>query len=95
MRGYPVVIKKKIYRSGQYVRNVLLLSKMRLPILRLSEAIQVHQKAKQGKRKGRQMGWPKFRSWKRSWFSLFYDEPEKGFKIQGNNLILSLVHSQI
>ena len=63
---------------------------MRLPILRLSEAIQVHQKAKQGKRKGRQMGWPKFRSWKRSWFSLFYDEPEKGFKIQGNNLILSL-----
>jgi putative transposase len=36
------------------------------------------------------MGWPKFRSWKRDWFSLFYDEPEKGFSIQGNSLILSL-----
>ncbi len=36
------------------------------------------------------MGWPKFRAWKRDWFSLFYDEPEKGFKIQGNTLILSL-----
>ena len=58
--------------------------------LRLSEAIQVHQKSKKGKRKGKQVGWPKFRAWKRNWFSLFYDEPEKGFKIQGQTLILSL-----
>ena len=58
--------------------------------LRLSEAIQVHQKSKKGKRKGKQMGWPKFRAWKRDWFSLFYDEPEKGFKIQDKALILSL-----
>ncbi len=58
--------------------------------LRLSEAIQVHQKSKIGKRRGKKMGWPKFRSWKRKWFSLFYDEPNKGFKIEGDTLILSL-----
>jgi putative transposase len=58
--------------------------------LRLSEAIQAHQKSKKGKRKGKEMGWPNFRSWKREWFSLFYDEPGKGFKIQGKTLILSL-----
>lgn len=58
--------------------------------LRLSDAIQTHQKSKKGKRKGKEVGWPKFRSWKQKWFSLFYDEPEKGFKIEGQNLILSL-----
>jgi putative transposase len=58
--------------------------------LRLSEAIQVHQKSKKGKRRGKKMGWPKFRSWKRKWFSLFYDEPNKGFKIEGDTLIISL-----
>jgi len=58
--------------------------------LRLSEAIQAHQKSKKGKRRGKKMGWPKFRSWKRKWFSLFYDEPNKGFKIEGDTLILSL-----
>lgn len=58
--------------------------------LRLSDAIQVHQKSKKGKRKGKQVGWPKFRAWKQGWFSLFYDEPEKGFKIQDQTLILSL-----
>lgn len=62
--------------------------------LRLSEAIQVHQKSKKGKRKGKQMGWPKFRAWKRDWFSLFYDEPNKGFKIQDKTLILSLGKGQ-
>lgn len=58
--------------------------------LRLSEAIQAHQKSKQGKRKGGQVGWPKFRSWKRKWFSLLYDEPNKGFKVEEGRLILSL-----
>lgn len=28
---------------------------------------------------------PKFRSWKRKWFSLYYDEPNKGFKMKGEN----------
>jgi len=58
--------------------------------LRLSEAIRTHQKSKKGKRRGKKIGWPKFRSWKRAWFSLFYDEPNKGFCIEGNSLILSL-----
>lgn len=58
--------------------------------LRLSEAIQAHQKSKKGKRRGKIVGWPRYRSWKASWFSLLYDEPNKGFKIQDNHLILSL-----
>ncbi len=56
--------------------------------LRLSQAIQAHQKSKKGKR--RLVGFPKFRAWKQKWFSLFYDEPNKGFKIENKNLILSL-----
>jgi putative transposase len=28
---------------------------------------------------------PKFRSWKKKWFSLFYDEPTKGFKLLEEN----------
>jgi len=58
--------------------------------LRLSSAIQTHQKSKKGKRKGKVVNWPKFRSWKKAWFSLLYDEPNKGFKIEGDQLILSL-----
>lgn len=58
--------------------------------LRLTEAIQAHQKSKKGKRKGRQVGFPSFRSWSRSWFSLLYDEPNKGFKVGINELTLSL-----
>lgn len=38
--------------------------------LRLSSAIQGHQKGKKGKRKSL-LGWPKFRAWKAKWFSLF------------------------
>lgn len=58
--------------------------------LRLSQAIQAHQKSKKGKRRGKVVGLPKFRSWKRAWFSLLYDEPNKGFKIEQDCLILSL-----
>jgi putative transposase len=57
--------------------------------LRLSGAIQAHQKSKKGKRKG-SAGWPRFRSWNAGWFSLFYDEPNKGYKVSGNTLTLSL-----
>ena len=48
--------------------------------LRLSASIQTYQKSRKNKRKGAATGWPRFRSWKRSWFSLLYDEPGKGFK---------------
>jgi putative transposase len=36
------------------------------------------------------MGWPKFRSWREKWCSLFYDEPKKGFKIEGKSLTISV-----
>jgi len=32
-------------------------------------------------------GYPKFRSWKRNWFSLLYDEHNKGFKLIENNIL--------
>jgi putative transposase len=57
--------------------------------LRLSSAIQAYQKGRKGKRKGLS-GWPKFRSWNKGWFSLFYDEPNKGYKVEGSTLTLSL-----
>jgi putative transposase len=49
--------------------------------LRLSDAIRAHQQSKKGTRKGKKVGWPSYRAWKQAWFSLFYDEPEKGFKV--------------
>ena len=58
--------------------------------LRLSESIQAYQKSRQGRRKGKSTGWPRFRSNKQKPFSLLYDEPKKGFKIQGKRLTLSL-----
>ena len=37
------------------------------------------------------VGYPKFRAWKKKWFSLYYDEPNKGFKLLDNkNLRISL-----
>jgi len=58
--------------------------------LRASSAIQCYQKSRKGKRLGKKTGWPRFRSWNQGWFSLLYDEPNKGFRIDGKNLILSL-----
>ena len=52
--------------------------------LRLSQAIQARQQSKKGKRRGKEVGWPRFRSWQASWFSLLFDEPKKGFKILGD-----------
>src|SRR6266566_4899958 len=36
------------------------------------------------------VNWPKFRAWKRKWFSLQYDEPHKGYALCGRSLTLSL-----
>ena len=55
--------------------------------LRLSSAIGEHQKWKKGKRK-KPSGWPRFRSWKKRWFSLLYDEPNKGYAVEGDVLNL-------
>jgi len=58
--------------------------------LRLTDCIQTHQKSRKGKRKGKETGWPKFRAWGTKWFSLLYDEPNKGYKVIDNHLHLSL-----
>jgi putative transposase len=34
-------------------------------------------------------GYPKFRSWKKNWFSLFYDEANVGYKIENDKLTIS------
>ncbi len=57
--------------------------------LRLSQAIRSYQDGKHGTRK-KPVNWPRFRSWKRSWFSLQYDEPCKGYHLEGRTLTLSL-----
>ena len=58
--------------------------------LRVSCAIQAYQKSRKGKRKGKDTGWPRFRSWNGGWFSLLYDEPNKGYHLNENRLTLSL-----
>ncbi len=57
--------------------------------LRLSKAIKDYQDGKHGRRVN-QINWPKFRSWKRAWFSLQYDEPHKGYTLCGRTLTLIL-----
>jgi len=57
--------------------------------LRLSRAITEYQKYRRGERKT-EVSWPKFRSWKKKWFSLEYDEPWKGFSLEGRKLSLQL-----
>ena len=57
--------------------------------LRLSQAIQEYQKGQKGKRKDK-VKWPKFRSWKRKYFSLQYDEPWKGYSLEAKSLKLQL-----
>ena len=57
--------------------------------LRLSKGIRNYQDGKHGRR-ANQVNWPRFRSWKRSWFSLQYDEPFKGYHVSGRTLTLVL-----
>lgn len=56
--------------------------------LRLSGAIKNYQDGKKSKRPP--MNWPRFKAWKRDWFSLQYDEPKKGFRLKGRSLTLIL-----
>lgn len=56
--------------------------------LRLSESIGRFQKLK-GKA-SQKTGWPSFRSWRQKFFSLLYDEPGKGWKLEGRKIKLSL-----
>ena len=93
----------KIVYSPRGLRNLLPALKEQHPFLRVahssplkntalrvSKSIDAHQKSKKGKRKGKKVGWPKFKAWSKSWYSLLYDEPGKGFTIEKDLLILSL-----
>ncbi len=57
--------------------------------LRLSKAIRDYQDGKHGRR-AKAVNWPKFRAWKRQWFSLQYDESWKGYALSGRTLTLTL-----
>ena len=57
--------------------------------LRLSNSIKQHQTSKKSKKK-KTTGWPQYRSYNNKWFSLEYDEPWKGYRLDGNTLTLSL-----
>ena len=61
--------------------------------LRLSDCIKSYQDSRKGRRKGKKTGWPRFRSHKVKPFSLLYDEPQKGFKVEGCKLKISLGQS--
>lgn len=57
---------------------------------RLTAAITEYQKSRRGERaNGHQVEWPHFRKWKKKWFSLLYDEPWKGYSLNGRELTLS------
>ena len=58
--------------------------------LRLSEAIQAHQNRKKESEEDNEIGWPRFRSWQAVGFLFFFDEPNKGFKVLEDTLLLSL-----
>ncbi|MFB6259379.1 MAG: RNA-guided endonuclease InsQ/TnpB family protein, partial [Thiohalorhabdaceae bacterium] len=72
--------------------NTVHSSPLKNAALRASDSIRRHQAAKHGRRRGKAVGWPRFRSWKANWFSLLFDEPGKGFKLEGIQLRLSLGH---
>jgi putative transposase len=79
-----------LLKNENHFLKVVHSSPLKNTALRLSSAIQTYQKSRKGKRKGKETGWPRFRSWGKSWFSLLYDEPNKGYRLNGNCLTLSL-----
>lgn len=100
--GFPNEITARHLYTKRGFRNMLPVLKVQFPFLRsvhsspmkntalrLAEAVQAHQKGKRGERK-KPVSWPHFRSWKRKWFSLLYDEPGKGFSLVGDLLTVTL-----
>lgn len=78
-----------IKNEHPYLKSVYS-SPLKNTALRVTDCIKVYQDSRKGKRGGKQAGWPRFRSWKSGWFSLFYDEPNKGYCVEQNILNLSL-----
>jgi putative transposase len=89
-RGLRNLIPKLKQEEEKYFLKSVHSSPLKNTALRLSRVIQDYQKSRKGKRSGKKVGWPQFRSIKRGFFSLYYDEPNKGFKIKERELKLSL-----
>jgi putative transposase len=80
----PELKKKYLFLQSIYS------SPLKNAALRLSSSISDYQDSCKGKRSGKRVNWPKFRSWKGKWFSLLYDEPWKGYKVEGRELKIQL-----
>lgn len=65
-------------------------SPLKNAVLRLSRTVHDYQASWHGNRKGRQIHWPRFHSWKAEWFSLDYDEAWKGYRVNGRDLAVHL-----
>jgi putative transposase len=79
LRDQVPVLKKEF----QFLKTVYS-TPLKNTAIRLHDAFEKRFRDKTGK-----VGFPNFRSWKRKWFSLYYDEPYVGYKIDGNDLTIS------
>jgi putative transposase len=70
--------------------NLVYSSPLKNTALRLSKSIGAYQASAKGQRPGPRIAWPQFHKWKQEWFSLEYDEPNKGFRFRDGTLELSL-----
>ena len=77
LRNYSVSLKEK----HPFLQTVFS-SVLKEPSVRLKKAYQSFFKG--------YTQYPKFRSWKRKWFSLVFDEPNKGWEIQNNGKQISI-----
>ncbi|MGP7817663.1 hypothetical protein [Niallia sp. 01092] len=77
LRDYSVSLKEKYP-----FLNTVFSSVLKEPSTRLKKAYQSFFKG--------DTRYPKFRSWKKKWFSLVFDEPNKGWKIQNNGTQISI-----
>ncbi len=79
----------KIKEEHPYLKSVYS-SPLKNAGLRATRAFKNFFDSKRGIRKGPKIGKPRYNSWKMNWFSLLYDEPHSGFKVNGSVLRLSL-----
>ena len=82
--------------SGRNLRNMVPPIKDRNPFLYSVHSSPLKNAARRLKRSFKKffseekVGYPRFRSWKRKWFSLYYDEPKKGFKVEDKKIRIAL-----
>ncbi|MFC6601562.1 hypothetical protein ACFQDF_07785 [Ectobacillus funiculus] len=77
LRNYSVSLKKE-----HLFLHTVFSSVLKDPAERLLKAFQSFFKG--------HTGYPNFRSWKKKWYSLIYDEPNKGWELQREGTALSI-----